>query len=377
MERYEMKIRIKEVESKSDLNKFIKLPWRIYKNDINWVPPLISQMKTTFNPNKNPYFKHSEVQFFLAIKNNNIVGRIAAHINRNHNNFHKDRVGFLGFFECIPDYDVAKTLFDEAYNWLKKRDMEVIRGPMSFSTNDELGLLIKGFNMPPMVMMTYNPQYYESFIEKYGFKKVKDLYAYYIDLHEKIPERFERLMKRVKERKRFILRKINPKKIEQEIATIFHVYNQAWQYNWGFVPMDEDEFHHTANELKKIIDFDLVFVAEIDNKPVGFSLSLPDINQALIKVNGRLLPFGWVKLLLAFKKIDRVRTITLGVVKKYKDLGIDLAFYYETIKNAIKKRCARGEASWILEDNMKMRRPMEKIGAEVYKIYRIYDKKLV
>ncbi|RKX69277.1 N-acetyltransferase [candidate division TA06 bacterium] len=248
---------------------------------------------------------------------------------------------------------------------------------MSFSTNDELGLLIKGFNMPPMVMMTYNPQYYESFIEKYGFKKAKDLYAYYIDLHEKMPERFERLMKRVKERKRFILRKINPKKIEQEIATIFHVYNQAWQYNWGFVPMDEDEFHHTANELKKIADFDLLFIVEIDNKPVGFSLSLPDINQALIKANGRLFPFGWLKLLLAFKKIDRVRTITLGIVKKYKDLGIDLALYYETIKNAIKKGCGRGEASWILEDNMKMRRPLERMGADIYKIYRIYDKKLV
>ena len=371
-----MGMNIKEVKTKSDLNKFIKLPWTIYKNDINWVPPLISYMKSTFNPNKNPYFKHSEVQFFLAMKNDNIVGRIAAHINRNHNKFHNDKVGFFGFFECIPDYDIARAIFDKACKWLKNRGMEIIRGPMNFSTNDELGLLIKDFNVPPMVMMTYNPQYYISFFEKYGFKKEKDLYAYYIDLHEKMPERFERIMKRIKERKKFTLRKLNPKKMEQEVALIFQVYNQAWQYNWGFVPMDDDEFKHMAKNLKQIIDFDLVYIAEIDNKPVGFSLTLPDVNQALIKINGRLLPFGWLKLLLVSKQIDRVRTITLGVIQKYKNLGIDLAFYYESIKNAIKKGCARGEMSWVLEDNIKMRRPLERIGAEIYKIYRIYDKNL-
>ncbi|MCK4358897.1 MAG: N-acetyltransferase [Candidatus Cloacimonetes bacterium] len=370
-----MTVTIKQVNSKSELNQFIKLPWKVYKNDINWVAPLISHMKSAFNPNKNPYFKHSEVQFFLALKNNVVIGRIAAHINRNHNKFHKDKVGFFGFFECIPDYDAAQALFDEARNWLKNRGMEIIRGPMSFSTNDECGLLVKGFNMPPMVMMTYNPQYYESFIEKYGFKKAKDLYAYYINL-KKMPERFDRIMKRVNKRKKFILRKINPKKMEEEISTIFYIYNQAWQNNWGFVPMEEDEFRHLTKKLKLIIDYDFVFIAEIDGKPVGFSLSLPDINQELIKIKGRLFPFGWLKLLLASKKIDRVRAITLGVVKEYKNLGIDLAFYYETIKNAIKKGCARGEMSWVLEDNIRMRRPLEKIGAEIYKTYRIYDMKL-
>jgi hypothetical protein len=371
-----MRIGIKPVESRKELSRFIKSPWRIYKKDTNWVPPLISQMKATFNPMKNPYFNHSEVQFFLALRNNNVVGRIAAHINRSHNKFHNDKVGFWGFFECVPDYEVAEALFNTASNWLKKRDMEVMRGPMSFSTNDECGLLIKGFNMPPFVMMPYNPQYYVSFIEKYGFKKAKGLLAYYIEL-DKMPERFEQLMKRVKDRKKFILRKLNPKKMKQEIAIIFQIYNRAWQYNWGFVPMNEEEFKHTANELQKIVDYDMVFIAEVDGKPVAFSLSLPDINQALIKINGRLFPFGWLKLLLASKQINRFRVITLGIVKKYKNIGIDLALYYESIKNALKKGCARGELSWILEDNMKMRRPMEKIGAEVYKIYRIYDKKLV
>ncbi len=371
-----MELTIKEVESKNDLNQFIKLPWKIYKNDINWVPPLISRMKSTLNPNKNPYFKHSEVKYFIALKNNNVVARIAAHINRNHNKFHKDKVGFFGFFECIPDYNVTEAIFDKACNWLKNRGIEIIRGPMNFSTNDELGLLVQGFNMPALVMMTYNPQYYETFIEKYGFKKEKDLLAYYNDL-EKMPARFERLIKRVKQRKKFKLRKLNPKKMEEEIALIFEVYNQAWQYNWGFVPMDKDEFKHMAKELKQIIDLELVFIAEIDNKPVGFSLSLPDINQALIKIKGRLFPFGWLKLIMALKQIDRIRTITLGVIEKYKNFGIDLAFYYETIKNALKKGCARGEMSWVLEDNIKMRRPLERMGGKIYKIYRIYDKKLV
>jgi len=370
-----MEILVKEVKTKKDLNQFIKFPWKIYKNDVNWVPPLISQMKETLNPKKNPFFNHSEVQFFLAIKNGKVVGRISAQINRNHNKFHNEKSGSFGFFECIPDYNVASILFQKVYDWAKLRKMEIIRGPMNFCSNDEWGLLIKGFDSPPMVMMTYNPKYYIDYFDKFGFEKAKDLLAYYADF-DKMPERFERLMKKVEKKKRFVVRKLTPKKFNEEIATLLTVYNKSWEYNWGFVPMDEAEFYHIAKNLKQIVDYDLVFVAEIDGKAVGFSLTLPDINQALIKINGRLFPFGWIRLLKAAKQIDRVRDIALGTIKEYTNLGIDLVFYYETIKNALSKNCARGEASWILEDNMKMRRPMERVGAKPYKTYRIYEKKI-
>lgn len=373
-----MEITIKKVKTKRDLNKFIKLPWKIYKNDKNWVPPLISQMKATLNPKKNPFFKHSEVQLFIAEKNGKTVGRISAQINRNHNKFHNEKSGSFGFFECIPDYKVASALFQEACDWAKSNPsekMEIIRGPMNFCSNDEWGLLVKGFDSPPLVMMTYNPEYYTDYFDKFGFEKSKDLLAYYADF-EKMPERFERIMKKLEKKKRFVIRKLNPKKFKEEVATLFEVYNKSWEYNWGFVPMDKEEFMHTAKDLKSIIDYDLVFIAEIDGKPVGFSLTLPDINQALIKINGRLFPFGLIKLLRATKQINRVRTLALGTIKEYTNLGIDLAFYYYSIKNALPKNCARGEASWILEDNMKMRRPMERAGAKLYKTYRIYEKKL-
>lgn len=366
-------LKVYPVESKKRLSAFIKLPWKIYKKDNNWVPPLIMQMKDTFSPQKNPYYSHAEVQLFLAERDGEPVGRIAAHINHAHNEFYKDTVGFFGFFECMPDYEAAQMLFDSTAEWLQKQGMTVSRGPMSFSTNDECGLLVEGFDKPPFVMMTYNPPYYKEFLERYGFYKAKDLLAYFME-YDRMPSLLENMMNRLNRRKRFNIRKINPKNLEQEIATMFKLYNQAWQHNWGFVPMEKKEFSHIAKQLKQIADFDMVFIAEVDGEPAGFSLSLPNINQALSKINGHLFPIGWLKLLKAWRKIDRYRVLILGVIDKYKNIGIDLGFYYEIFKNALQKKGkAQGELSWILAENLKMRHPLERMGGQVYKTYHIYD----
>jgi hypothetical protein len=370
-------ITVKKVESKTDLKTFIHIPWTVYKNDKNWVPPLISMEKERFYPEKGAYFKNAEAQFFIAYRGERPVGRIVAHINHTHNNFHKDKVGFFGFFECMPDYEAAEALFRTASDWLKERGRDIIRGPMNYSTNDECGLLVKGFGSPPVVMMTYNPQYYESFIEKFGFHKAKDLVAYYMNING-MPERFERMIDKIKERRNFTIKKLRKKHFLEDVETVFEIYNDAWQYNWGFVPMTRDEMIYLAKELKDIIDFDLAYIVYIEDKPIAFSLTLPDVNQALIKVrNGRLIPFGWLKLLLGMKHVDQVRVVTLGIVKNFKNIGIDTVLYYETIKMSVKKGMPRGEMSWVLEDNLRMCRPIERMGGKIYKTYRVYDKELI
>ncbi len=369
-------ITVKKVESKTDLKTFIHIPWTVYKNDKNWVPPLISVEKERFYPEKGAYFKNAEAQFFIAYRGERPVGRIVAHINHTHNDFHKDKVGFFGFFECMPDYEAAEALFSTASDWLKERGRDIIRGPMNYSTNDECGLLVKGFDSPPVVMMSYNPQYYESFIEKFGFHKAKDLVAFYKNI-DGMPERFERIIDKIKERRNYTIRKLCKKHFLEDVETIFEIYNNAWQDNWGFVPMTQPELVHLAKELKDIIDFDLAYIVYIKDKPIAFSLTLPDVNQALIKVrNGRLLPFGWLKLLFAMKHITQVRVVTLGIVKNYKNIGIDTVLYYETIKTCEKKGIPSGEMSWVLEDNIRMCRPIERMGGKIYKIYRVYDKEL-
>jgi len=372
-----MKIDIKKVESKKELKQFIKLPWKIYKNDKYWVPPLISQMKEKLNPKKHPYYDFAIVQPFLAYNNKQEpIGRIVAHLNPRHNEIHNENIGFFGFFETIPNEDVAKALLDKASAWVKEKGKDAIRGPMNFSTNEECGLLVKGFYESPMVMMTYNPQYYQKYLENYGFSKAKDLYAFWAN-YRKIPERFAKFMEKISRRADFTVRKLNKNKFMEEVSTIFNVYNEAWRNNWGYVPMTKNEFKHTAKELKAIVDFDYIYLAEHDGKPIGFSLTLPDVYQALKKINGKLLPFGWLKLLLASRNIDQVRVITLGIIPEYKNRGIDVAFYHKTIQNALRKGQAQGEMSWILEDNSRMVNAAKKMGGEVYKVYRVYDKKLV
>jgi GNAT superfamily N-acetyltransferase len=367
-------ITIKPVHSSKDLRTFIKVPWKIYQNDSAWVPPLIMDRKKLLNSKKNPFFQHAEMEMFIAYKDGEAVGRIAAITNENHNKFHEDNVGFFGFFESINDQAVASDLLDHAFKFLKDKGKDGILGPMNPSTNDEVGLLIDGFDTPPMVMMCHNPPYYATLLSKYGLKKAKDLYAWFYDARETpFPEKIVKIARITGERYGITIRHIKLKNIMEELNLLREVYNNAWSRNWGFVPMTEEEITHTANDLKQIAFEDLLLLAEKDGKPVGFSVSLPDINQILKKIpNGRLLPTGIFKLLLGMKKIDSVRVLILGIVKELQHGGLGSMLYLETFRRSTARGIYKGEFSWILEDNHTMNRVLETLGAKIYKTYRIY-----
>lgn len=372
----EDQIVIQEVKTEKELLQFIKFPWKIYKDDSNWVPPLIFERKSFFDPRKNPFFEHALVKNFLASRDGQLVGRISAIVNHNHNRFHNDRVGFFGFFESIKDYQVSAQLFDTAGDFLKSQGMELMRGPCNFSTNDELGFLSEGYDSPPVIMMTYNPRYYLDFAEEYGFRKAKDLYAYYLHEPIKLPERVVRVAEKVKKKRNLRIRRLNLKRLDSEIKIIKEIYNSAWSDNWGFVPMTDREFDHMAKGLKRIVDPDLVLIAEVNGEPAGFSLALPNINQVLKKLNGRLFPLGILKLLWYTKikrLVDGTRILTAGVVEKYRRQGIDNVFYLDTYRIGTRKGYTWGEFSWILEDNHAMNSALETLGARIYKKYRIYE----
>jgi hypothetical protein len=377
MVKEEFKIRI--VKNKKDLLDFIKFPWKIYKDDKNWVPPLISERKDFFNPEVNPFYKHAEVILFLAEKEREIVGRIAGLINFRHIETHQEKAGFFGFFESIQNFEVAKKLLDNVKDWLKSKSMVLMRGPMNFSVNDELGFLLEGFDSPPVFMMTYNPEYYLDLMERYGMVKAKDLYAFHMEKSMQPPERFKRIAELVRKKENIVVRKLNMNDFEGEIEKVKTIYNLAWSKNWGAIPMTDEEFEHLAKDFKKIVDPDLVFIAEVDGEPAGFSMALPDINQLLIKLNGRLFPFGIFKLLW-FTKFHRVinglRLLTMGVIHKYQKRGIDTLFYINTYTNGVKKGYEWAEMSWNLEDNFLINHALETFGAKLYKKYRIYEMKI-
>lgn len=369
-------IEITRVTSKKDLKDFIKLPWKIYKNDPNWVPPLISQQKANFDKKKHPFFEHSEADFFIARKGKELVGTIVAILNNRHNKVHEENVGFFGFFETVQDYNVAEKLLDTVMDWAKSKKLDYIRGPENYSQNEVSGLVVDGFDTPPVILMAHNPTYYKDFLEQYGFTKAMDMWAYCMDKDTQIPERLIKVVERIKARSDVTFRNINKKILNKEVEKVKYVYNHAWEKNWGFVPLTDREIDHIADELKPIVDPDIVFFAEKDGEPIGFSLAAPDINQALQKINGRLFPFGIFKLLYHARKINRLRVIIMGVVKEYRNKGIDSVFYLDTYRKGVEKGYNWGEFSWILETNDPMNTALRNIGAKVYKTYRIYEKKV-
>lgn len=369
-------IELFEVTSGGDLNKFIKLPFAIYKGDPLWVPPLISERKAFFDRKKNPFYRAAKTRLFMARKGEEFLGRIATCINYSYNEYHQDKIGFFGFFDVFENYDVAALLFKVAMLTLKADGMERMVGPANFSTNHEVGMLIEGYDSPPVLMMTYNKPYYNEFAERFGLKKAKDLIAYRIDRQADFDPRLKRVAERVRTKEGVVFRSLNLRDFDGEIERLNDVYNQAWSKNWGFVPMSREEFRHMAKDMKQIVDPDLVFIAEVNGKPVGFSLTLPNINQALIFTDGRLFPTGLIKLLWHTKvknKIDSIRIITMGIIPEYQKRGLDTLFYLETFDVASGKGYQWGEMSWVLEDNVLMTKAIEYMGGEAYKKYRMYE----
>ncbi len=369
-----MGFKLVKVETRQDLDRFVRLPWKIYKDQPYWTPPLIRERKTFLNPDINPFFEHAEADLFLAVDDNQSpVGRIALVHDRNYQDLHLESVGMFGMFESVDDPSLSRLLLDKAYQWCQERGHARLMGPMNLSTNHECGLLIEGFDSPTMFGIPYNPEYYGKHFEAWGLQKAKDLLALRLDFI-KVPDYLERAAKKLKRRSRFTVRCLDLSRFDKEIPILWDIYNSAWGLNWGFVPMTQKEFEFSAKEIKSFIHPEFCLIAEVKGEPAGFSLALPDANQVLKEMDGSLYPFGWARFLWKKNKIDAYRVLTLGVKKKYRRLGIDAWFYYKIYKLFLEKKIKWCEISWFLEDNKNILEPMYRIGGTIYKRHRIYER---
>jgi GNAT superfamily N-acetyltransferase len=371
-------LEIRPVASKRELNTFIKLPWRLYRNEPNWVPPLLFDRKRFFDRQRNPFFKHAEVEFFLAWRGDQPVGRITAHIDRHFNEFQHHDWGMFGFFECENDPEVAHALLSEAEDWLRARGRDRMVGPMNFTTNDECGVLIDGYDLMPTVLTDWHHPYYPGLLEGAGLTKAMDLYMWSLAVADRgsVHPAIWRVAAEVESKYGIKVRNMRKKDMEAEIGRFLEVYNAAWEQNWGFTPLTEEEVRHYAKDLKPVLDENWAFIAEKDGEPVAAALTLPDYNQVLIHLNGRLLPFGWAKALWYKRKIDRVRVFALGAKPEWQHTGVAAKLYelhYEAAERLPQKS---GETGWTLETNTRMNRAMERMGGKIVRTYRVYEKLL-
>ncbi len=361
------------VQDRQSLAQFIELPYRLYRHHPYWVPPLRMAQKELLNTRKHPFYAHAEMQCFLARRNGEVCGRVAAIVDRNYNAFQKENAGAFGFFESVDDVEVARAVMESARQWLRERGAAVIRGPLSPSTNYECAMLVDGFDSPPNVMMPYNSPSYPRMLEAIGLRKCKDLLAYWSTPLEVNAAKVERVARRAAGGQGVAIRQIRMKKFDEEVRTIWNLYNASWAHNWGFVPMTREEFLHEAAEMKQILKPEFVLLGEVEGRPVGFALALPNINLALKHAGGSLFPLGLFKILYHQRLIKELRVVALGVVEEYRTAGVAAGFYAELIRNARRLGFGLSEMSWILEDNVLMNRSLEAMGARRYKTYRIYE----
>jgi GNAT superfamily N-acetyltransferase len=354
---------------------FIDLPYRLHHGDPHFVPPLRREHRELFDRSRHPFFRHADGAFFLARRDGRVVGRIAAIVNHAHNRFHHDRVGFFGAFECENDRAVSDALLDHAARWLGQHGMDVMRGPATHSTNEECGLLIEGFDEPPVVGMPYNPPYYAALLEAFGLTKAKDLYAWEIRANQAIPDKIRRVAEIVRKSTQVAIRQVNFRDYAEEIRRAMGVYNAAWTRNWGFVPLTEAEFVHGAKQLRPLLERqpEGALVAEVGGRAVGFCLAVLDVNQVLARVpGGRLFPFGFWTLMRGLRRVDQARIMALGVRPEFRHRGVDALLYLELLERGRRLGYRRAEIGWTLEDNRVMNRAIL-LGGRHHKTYRLYD----
>ncbi len=365
------------ISSDSEKKEFISFPYSHYENDTYWVAPLLMEQKKLLNPKKNPFFNNAEIALFNAEHEGKPAGRIAAIVDHRFNDFHNTKTGFFGFFECIDRQSTADLLFRVAEDWLRDKGMTDVLGPANPSMMDEVGILVEGFDKYPSIMMPYHKPYYDKLLKGAGYEKSMDLLTYLVTQDSVDRDRANRAMEIVKKRLPGIsIRKLRLKKIKEEVKIIRDIFNSAWKNNWGFIPLSEEEFDALAKDLKTIVDPNFAHIAEIDGKPVAFSVALPDYNQIFRNMDGKLLPFGWLKILMNKNKIDKVRTALMGVIPEYQGRGIDVLLHREAIENGLEEGVYSSEVGWILENNVQMVRVAEKIGGTLDKRYRMYKKDL-
>jgi GNAT superfamily N-acetyltransferase len=361
-----------------DRRAFLDLPYRLNAGAAAWVPPLRMADRVRTDRAKNPFFRHADAAHFLARRDGRVVGRVAAIENRLHNEVHGDRVGFFGFFDVEDDAEAAKALVAEARSWARSRGLASLRGPVSYSTNDPVGVLVEGFDEPPTLEMPWNRPHYDAHLRSAGLAPAKDLLSYVVRSADGAPERFRRIAIRALERGGITLRQLEPRRWASEIALVRDLYNRSWERNWGFVPMTEAEFAHAAKDLKFLVDPRVFLIAERRGTPVGFVGLVPNVNECLVGLDGRLvsfgfLPVGLLRLLARKRRIRSVRVMLLGVVPEARGAGIDAGFFVEAYRRCALAGYDWGEAGWILEDNARMRADLENAGGRVRCRYRVYE----
>ncbi|MFL6276740.1 MAG: N-acetyltransferase [Blastocatellia bacterium] len=376
-------LEVKPARAAREQKQFLDLPYRLHRHQSHWIAPLRMAQKDLLDTTRHPFYKTADVEKFLAYRGGRVVGRIMAVLNRAHNEFHGERAGFFGFFEVEEDYEAAAALLDSARRWLAERGAEVMRGPVNPSTNYECGLLVEGFDLDPTLMMVWNPRYYGEFLERYGLHKAADMYAYDISAsYFNVSDKLKRVAERLQTKDRIRVRAVNLKDFKREVEIVRRVYNDAWSRNWGFVPVTDEEFEHLGKDLKQLVDPRVVLIAEQEvegrePRPIGFLLAVPDLNRALKKLRGRLLPFGLLKLLWHSRKIDTIRIITMGVIREFQSMGAGAIFLKEIYDRAPAAGFPSGEMSWVLENNLMMNRAAELIGGRRTKTYRIFEMPLL
>ncbi len=371
-----MSVEIRPVRSRRDLTRFIRLPWRLYDTQPLWVPPLISERRRHLSRRRNPFFEHAEAEYFLAWRDGVPVGRISAHVDHRLNEAQDNRWGLFGFFESEDDPQVAAALLDAADGWLRERDRDRMVGPLDFSTNHECGVLVEGHERPPQIFENWHHPYYGGLLEEAGLGKAMDLYKWELEVsdREKVLPVIWDLAAKLEPEHGIRLRHLDKRDLKQEVRRFSVIYNEAWENNWGAVPLTERELEHLGKEIKPILNENWGMFADKAGETVGAALTVPDFNQVLAKLNGRLLPFGWLRALRARDDIDRVRVFALGVKPEYQHTGVAAAFYAEHFHMASVTRQTGGEMGWILETNTAMNKAMEAMGGRIVKRYRMYER---
>jgi GNAT superfamily N-acetyltransferase len=375
-------VTIRPVRTRRELKRFVKIPFRLHREHPQWVPPLIFERMQFLDRGKNPYFEHAEAEYFIAERDGEPVGRITAQIDERWDSYQGGSDAMFGFFETADDPEVAKALLDAATEWARGKGRSRILGPMDFTTNDEIGILIDGYQLDPFILENWHPPHYRELLEGAGFGKAMDLLMWELRLGSlKEGERFDPSIHaaatKALEDEGVTIRNISLRNLADEMHAFAEVYNEAWADNWGFVPATDAEVEFHAKILKQVLDENWAFIAEKDGEPVGAALTLPDINQAIANLNGRLLPFGWLKFLLGKRKIDRLRVFALGVRRDYRHTGVAAGLYLKHLEAAQQPGAITwGEMGWILETNEPMNRAMEGMGGKVVKRYRVYERSL-
>ena len=374
-------LEIIQVEGRRGTARFVDAAWRVHDQPVSsgWIPPLRLVVRDGLDQRGNPFYQQAERALFIAKRNGGTVGRVAAIENRSHNDHHDDRVGFFGFFDCRDDQEAANGLFERAEEWLGDRGMTSVRGPVSPSMNHECGVLVDGFDLPPLIMTPWNPSYYGPLIERAGYIRARDLVGYHLPAGNElaVPDRVRRLAERTLQRTRLVFREWDFGTMEEEVRDAFELYCEAWEGNWGFVPPSWEDFWHIAKDLKSVLHPDFAFVAELDGKTVGFIMILRDMNRVLRRIpSGRLWPWNIARLLLGLPKILSGRIVAFGLKREYRNRGFFPLFAFEVARRAQKIGAEGAEASWILEDNESLVAPLEGMDLEPHKRWRIYEKSL-